>query len=702
MHRKSLAIILAAVFLCGVLPFAAFAQTPVNLAAGLEYTIATGEPITASYGEQNIVGTQLTDGEIAPLSQDSPLWYKAYSGQSRIAGFDLGAICAVSSVEAGFLHSKESKIYAPRYINVYLSENGSDYQLVCNQTAYEIYKSTEVNRYDAVIAFDKTYAARYVRVEYCTDFHTYCDEIKIMGAKALSGNEAEVKPDTPKDKSGYLGAVAGAWDIVKLYNGYYPQDPSIGVLTEAEILPYIAYIDANGEIAGKMFDAIAVLPCDVAYPSGGKLNKSEGFSGALQSDWELYFENTFTPGQDIDAIDKAAGKVNAALNAEGKFKVFLAIPYPAVINKYFGDIDGDGNGDYCRTLDDRIAIIKWYINKCITVFAEENYDNITLAGFCWINGIINYTDSDHEDLLVQTMNDYVHDLNLATVFTPDYLASGFDCWADLGFDAACMQTNLAENGFSAEMLMEYAASIYGNHLGAQAEACDPREFTNDEESNYLQCGYYYESHLYYGSISGYMNGLNIYEQGIGPGSFYDFCYADISTPRGIYLRRLYDLTYRYINGNYNNVPPTVTVEDDIEIVYGDSQITLALGINDIDSHWENISVEFPVLPAHGMVTAAANKQTLIYNVDEEYVGGDSFTLCISDGFNKSEEITVNITVSKPAVPEVSQDVSVAITPPPSNPQTSIPLWLIIILAILASAMVIVAVVTIVKPKKNEE
>ncbi len=707
MQRRFFAVLLAAVLIYGVLPLCVFAdENDVNLVSGLEYTVETGEPILNSLLEYSVNGAVfnkdeglLTDSATATLSQDSPDWFRAYSGKSRIITFDLGNNCRISGVNCGFLHSKAAKIYAPRYIKVFLSENGNDYELVHNHSSIEIMNSSVDTKYSPKLILEKVYSARYVKIEFCTDYYTYCDEIQVMGRETLSGDEEKVKADPKSENSGYIGSVGGYSDIVKLYNGYYPKDPSVGVLTEAEIMPYVAYMNTSGEIVGRMFDSILLSPCDVSYPSGGKLDKQDGFSGALMSDWELYLEHTFTAGQDLSAINKAVGKVNKALGTEEKLGIFLTVPYPAVLNKPFGDLDKNGVNEYCRTLEDRTAIAEWYIDKCIDDFITNNYENLVLAGFYWNRHEINYTDSDHEDELLHNVNDYIRKKGFESVFSANYLASGFDSWEDFGFDGAVMQADVQKNGGDPQMLSEFAYSVYNNRLGAEIQTHSVLDFL-DENEDYFKYGYEYESHLYYGSKMGYMGALNIYEQGMGPGVLYEFCYADTSTPKGVYLRRLYDRTYRYIKGNYNNVPPTLSVETEVELVFGDTQVTLDLGINDVDSHWENLVVEFVGEPRHGRVASASDKKTLIYNVDEDYVGEDSFIVCISDGFNRSEEITVKVKVIKPETPEVSVQTDVSVTLPPSNPKSGTPVWLIILLIILAAAMIVVAVVTIVKPKKE--
>ena len=707
MQRRFIALLLAAVLIYGVVPFCVFAvEEDVNLVSGMKYTVETGEPIISSLLEYSANGVefnkdngQLTDSVLATLSQDSPDWFRAYSGKSRIITFDLAKNCRISGVNCGFLHSKSAKIYAPRYIKVFLSENGSDFELVSTHYSAEVMNSFVDTKYNPNINFEKPYSARYMKIEYCTDYYTFCDEIQVLGKTALLGDEEKIKPDDTDVNSGYVGSVGGYSDIVKLYNGYYPKDPSVGVLTEAEIIPYVAYLNTSGEIVGRMFDSILLSPCDVSYPSGGKLNKQDGFSGGLMSDWQLYFEHTFMPGQDISAINKAVGKVNKALGSEEKLGIFLTVPYPATLNMPFGDLDGNGVDEYCRTLEDRFAIVQWYIDKCIAEFQNNGYDNLVLAGFCWNRHEVNYTDSDHEDKLLQKVNDYIKSKELSSLFSSDYLASGFDSWEEFNFDGAVMNARVNNNGANVKMLSEFAYSIYNNRLGAEIQVRPFQDFLN--ENDYMKCGYEYESYLFYGSKMGYMSALNLYEQDMGPGTVYELCYADTSTPKGVYLRRLYDQTYRYIKGNYNNLPPALSLENNVELVFGDTEITLDLGINDIDSHWENISVEFLELPRHGRITSASDKKTLIYNVDEDYVGADSFTVCINDGFNYSEEVTVNVTVVKPEPPQESEDeAEVSVTVPPSNPNSSAPIWLIILLIVLASSMVVVAVVTIVAPKKD--
>ncbi len=702
MVKKIFSLFLLGFFCFGILPVCADEEE--NLVKGLSYKVETGEPISKSYGNYSEGDTefdedngQLTDNKTASASMSADGWYRAFRGKSRLVTFDLGDTCAVSRVEAGFLHAG-SGLYAPRYINVYLSDDGDNYATVIKYDTEIPLHETETKRYDIRVELDKTYSARYVKIEFCCDIFAYCDEIRVFGSRSLSGNETKIIPDKPESDRGYFEALDGVSDIIKLYNGYYAPNPDTPLLTEERVLPYVAYLDTNGEIAGRMFDAIALVPCHGDYPSGGRLTKTSGKPAAVMSDWELYYDITFKEDQDLDAIEKTVEKVYSTLGINEKYKVYLTLPYPTVTDKPFGDIDGDGEDEYCQTLEERIAIIKWYIDKYIEGFAAKGYESIELAGFYWYREEVNYSDSDHEDELVKAMNDYADSKKLKTIFDAFYLSIGYDHWEELGFDSAVMQPNLAFRSarpyYLDGMLDEFAISASKNYIGVEMETDEPSYFRGDE---YLEAGFNYESYLYYGYKTGYMHSLKTYYQGAGPGSIYDFCHADISTPKGIYLRRLYDLTYQFIHETYKNDPPVLAVQDKIELVSGEKAVS-EITITDPDSYWGDIKVEFPQQAARGVVKADANKRSLVYRADRGYVGEDSFTVRVTDGFNYSEEFTVNVTVS--ALDEDSEESStVSNDVSDDNEKGSVPPWLIALLSVLGVAVVAVAAVMLFKLKK---
>ena len=124
-----------------------------------------------------------------------------------------------------------------------------------------------------------------------------------------------------------------------------------------------------------------------------------------------------------------------------------------------------------------------------------------------------------------------------------------------------------------------------------------------------------------------------------------------------------------------------------------------MNITDEDSYWGDIKVEFTAMPEHGRVTVAGSNKMLVFRADEGYVGNDSFTLYVTDGFNKSEEITVNVTVhEKENIPQNESLSEESSSAPTGEKENTPPLWLIILLSLLGLAIVAVAVAAIVKRK----
>lgn len=709
--KRFAALLLCAVLSTALLPFSSFAEDEsVNLAAGLRYTVETGEPVTYSYANYTENGKpfdvdegQLTDQNTALTSESSGGWYRAFRARSRLVAFDLGGECAVESVRAGFLNLKTSGIYAPRYIIVWLSEDGEAYTAVYRyDNDFPIYSEGAL-RCDIAFDLPKTYKARYVKIEFCCDIFCYCDEIGVYGRRSADGSESGFDPPEEQADPGYLETVAGVKNIIKIYNGFYRSSQSKASNTKEELIPYIAYVNAGGEIVDTMFDSVAFVPCHGDYPSGGRLVKTNGKPGAVQSDWELYLQYTFKKGQDLYALDEAAGEVFKALHKTGSLRVFLTMPFPTILDKEFGDIDGDGENEYCRTLEERLDILKWFGDKCTEEFSAAGFENLELAGFYWYREEVNYSESDHEAELVSEFNSYAAQKGLAVLFDPFYLSTGFDHWRELGFTGAVMQPNAAFTNstayyFETEMLGEFAQSARRHELGVEIETAEPSAFSGND---YLDAGRKYESYLFYGAQCGYMQALKTFYQGAGPGSLYDFCKADVSTPKGIYLRRLYDITYKFLKGEYKNDPPEVSAED-FETVAGARRTMVDLGITDGDSYWGDITVEFPQMPQHGFVAAAAGKKSLVYTAEEDYVGEDVFTVSVSDGFNRSEEITVHVTVTAPAPqePESSADAHSEDSGAEIKPKTEVPLWLILLIAVLGLAVIAVAAVLVIKKAKR--
>ncbi|MDD4124561.1 MAG: DUF4855 domain-containing protein [Eubacteriales bacterium] len=629
-----------------------------NIALNKPYAVEFGASVEYSYRNYSADGGKydiddslcLTDGVYAAVNDKVTGYYRAFRGYSRFICFDFGKEMRISGFSADFLHYNYG-VYAPSFLNIYLSADGENYVKCGSCDTLPIYSATAQKK-KYTFEFDEPYKAQYVKIEFASDVFVYCDEVEIYGNDDTTGcieipayTEEEDKGVYPK----YSEAMNGAGSIIKIYDGYYT-DQSIADNTSKELLPYIAYLDGDGSIIDTMFDSVAFVPCHVDYPSGGRLVKTSGKSGAVMSDWELYISNTFKDGYNVKALEEAAGTMNASLGTDNKIKVFLTIPYPTMQSKAFGDINGDGKTEYTRTLAERTAVIEWYIDKVISLFNEQNFQNLELVGFYWYRESVANEDSDHEGQLITETKAYIDENynGFCLLFDPYYLSEGFDKWDEYGFDGAVMQPNLIFNDyFETDMLSEFASQIKKYGLGVEIETAEPGNFNSAE--NNRKYGAIYESYLYYGWKYGYMNTLQTFYQGAGPGTIYKFYTSD-----DLYMNYLYDITYKFIKGTYDISAPSVVAEE--FTAETDSKRNRINFTVNTDCYIPGLVVKASAL--NGKVTVLTTNAALLYTPNEGFAGEDEITLTVTDSYDQTCTHTVKVTVVS-ASSESSEETSEA-------------------------------------------
>lgn len=679
-----------------------------NLVRGMAYTVENSVPTAHSYSNfteggvdfdaedgQTVAG-KLTDGIRAGNSASDSAWYHTFRSRSRYVTFAFEEAVAVSGFSAGFYHSAGSAYYAPRYVNLYLSNDGEGWFLAgAAEPSFPLNSSARVYRAELTV---EPYAAKYVRIEFCCDIFACCDEIEVYGSKTLTGNEKAVTP-AESAPLGYCSSFGEITDIIKLYNGYYPAAQENARNTVEELLPYVAYLSEEGEVQDTLFDALAFVPCvstDFAYPSGGTLVKTSSYPTAVQSDWIYYTDFLFEKDCDLDALNTAVEQVYTALGKEGKFPVLLTMPYIGVTDNPFGDLDGDGTDEYARTAAERIEIVKWYDSYLTERFDEADFSHLAFVGYYWYSEEVNYTWSADEKAFTTGAAEALEASGKYVLFDPFYLSTGFDHWEELGFGGAVMQPNVAFSSdrayFDTEMLWEFAETAQTYHLGVEIETNEPGFFQNASTADAAIRNY--ERYLYVGSKTGYMDALHTFYQGAGPGALYQFCHADVNTPAGIRLRRLYDITYQFIKGTYENQPPVVDLPKTVSVPAGE-KTSFAISVTDPDSYGGDLKVEVTGCE-HGRAQVAATKRSLIYLPDEGFEGEDTVYLSVTDGQNEAAVYEITVRVEK-----VSGESSAAeLSEMPSATDDAAFLWYFLAVG-AAVAVLAVSVVVIFLRKKRK-
>jgi len=90
----------------------------------------------------------------------------------------------------------------------------------------------------------------------------------------------------------------------------------------------------------------------------------------------------------------------------------------------------------------------------------------------------------------------------------------------------------------------------------------------------------------------------------------------------------------------NNTP--VTLDDNQVVVNENTATTIDVLVNDTDPDGDSLLIDSLSIPGHGDVIINANK--IVYTPDSTYVGNDSFSYTVSDGFGGYSTSIVNLTV----------------------------------------------------------
>lgn len=528
-----------------------------NIVFGKPYTVETGVPIANSFGTMgNEHPLGLTDENTPSLDYADKGWSKFYRGLDRRITIDLGGEYAVNGFEITFLQNRSAGIYSPDYVELQVSENGSDFMIAYTVDGVVPACESEVKTSVFRITDAVRYKAKYIRLVFNTEVNVFACRFKVFGGEC-NGSELPIvsvlheKPHVGmrEREDGFSSTVIiyhGYWDNTMNYDEHYVKN------TVKSLLPYVGYLTKSGELVDTMFDSVVFLLLQSRSPSGGKtiyFNSNDSSNALIKSDFDAFTSNLYEKGYNMDALNTAFGivKKQLGLPADRRLSVSIQIPYVYKTTRPFGDIDGDGNDEPADTFEQRLAIYNYYIDKIIADFNGQGYENLSLTAFYQGCESVPVGMSEEEFKLFRAVNDSIHAHGYRSTWIPCFLGTGFDKWRELGFDFAYLQPNYMFHDWKAECLADFAEIIDKYGLGAEIEinhtcvAADHERFERDRQK--------YVDYLDYGARYGYMNAATAYYQGAGPGSFYNAAVSGNAE-----AREVYDMTYRFIKGKY--IPET--------------------------------------------------------------------------------------------------------------------------------------------------
>lgn len=603
-------------------------NTVCNLVSGFPYRITSGfhieKELQTDYYNSPTGNPALTDGLTGSSSYSDSKYFHFTRSVNRTVIFDLEKISGVSGVTVGFLSSEDVGIRPSFSVTVKGSLDGESWgELAIGNPAAE--KDTP-HRLGFRLDFDKT-AVRFVAVEMTVASHVWLDEIEVYGTKNITDAETLVTQEQTSSAAGaYLSpdALGGTENIMLMYT-FKNEDPAIGLNSVEELLPYVAYLDKDGNIKDSFFDAFLFLPCSTVCPSGGRLYYKKD-EPSVMTDWLAFEDDLFAEGYNVNALQTAVEQLDEALGTDTEMPVYFSIFSTILDFKGFGDVDGDGLSEDFSDIENRKKVLKWWIDHLIARFESGCYDNLRLDGFYWNHEAMELADP-HEVELVYYVADYLHSLGYYFIWIPYYQATGFADWRSYGFDAAVMQPNYM---FSADVPKErlYYNAQYTKALGLGVEI--EADYGVASDLTKLEK---YRSYLRVGAETGYMHSIKMYYQDGGPGVLFACCYSKDEA-----FRSAYDDTYRYAKGIL-----TVGLPELNEVTFtGSAGKPVNIRLQSASGAVTN--AEIFLAPLYGSVKEGTNGNFLYYP-PEGFVGTDSFVVKAKDVEN-SEKAVITVVIEE--------------------------------------------------------
>lgn len=239
-----------------------------------------------------------------------------------------------------------------------------------------------------------------------------------------------------------------------------------------EIEPYVTHRFADGR-EDWLFDGYLFLE----FKDGRGRQFSPGYDSlnARRAEWEWYIGRLFEKGRSLSALDSVISAKRQLLGEPGfRHKVILTLMVPIPAQTDWGEIRGE-KMDFSRR-DHQLKAIKWMIDTLTSRFSFENYSNIELAGFYWID-----EDKRATEDLTADVAPYIHSYGKKFYWIPYFNAPGAESWRSLGFDIAYQQPNHFFDASIPDSRLHEAVDIASRAGMAMEFECDERALSQSAE-----------------------------------------------------------------------------------------------------------------------------------------------------------------------------------------------------------------------------
>ena len=566
---------------------------------------------------------KLTDGKLHYTDIENG-YFRCYRGAGRHIVADLGHIMSVSGCTVTFQDRQSWGISTPPVYYISVSENGEDWVTVFAEHNPDYGMNKPRFNDTRNISFKDEYRARYVRLTFATvpdsevSCQVYIGEFEILGRK----NAANAKPavenrDTPYGRypdAEELGVGDILWAGISDTVGVHSSD--YHVITEQTAYEYMVSTEAAGKEL--LFDSFA-------FTTRGSISwhaeRNEGYSWFLD---EIFYE-----GLNIDAVEKAYGRVMQEFGLTEKMPVWISVNCPIIGDTF--------NGKEIKTAEDYIECLKWQVDEATARFNAKGYQNIYLMGFYWQveNLRPNHwaPDPAHDTEALIAFNEYIHSKGYKTIWAPYYsYLQGIWNSHYYGIDITCWQPNYVFSPAEHYRLDAIAelAKLYGVSVEIEIEPNRQSEESLERYRTYLAAGIKY----------GFIDSVNTYYQGAVPGAYVVYRDSEDEITKAIYNESVLYITNKLDYDPREKEPADLSVfTDKTATVKHGEKVSVSLG------SLENVDYRFAQTSIYGRLSLCEDG-TLTYTAMRGYAGKDVIKLDIYNGDGELKTVTIEITVTE--------------------------------------------------------
>ena len=515
-----------------------------NLVKGLSYEWSV-EPEEQFPDE----GNQLTDGKYGSLDYKDPAWVGHYLGKTRAVIFDLGKKQTIVKVQANFLQDHSAGIAFPNTVSVYVSDDKKQWGILGHLHTKKGRWTQEPPSHQTYVWYGEkdgiwngdpnaTMAyARYVKVTFTMEGWVFLDEIEIWGYDGYQNGAVSVPPNELKYiKAGE--ATGGIHNLVLLYNGHY--DSGAGDWKKDDILPYITYVNQEGEPQDWFFDGVLYL--GLLTPQ----KRSFEIGTATLDEWKWYLDKTFRSDGEMVQLNEAVSEAKEKLdNPDHKVKVVIMIPYTGDTLTDFGDVDGDGVSENFNSsiigpeaaYENKWKAVRWWMDQVKQRWQQGHYTHLEWVGMYWLSEEVGLSDPLEPELIRNTSK-LVHEQGLKFFWIPYFQGKRNFAWKTLGFDAAILQPNHFFPEESDPIRLEDTAELAQIYqMGVEIEIDERVNRIPNRKVRYLD---YLNGGIDYGYMKDVFKG---YYQG-------NRALLESARSHDLNIREHYDWMYQFVKGIY--------------------------------------------------------------------------------------------------------------------------------------------------------